>query len=74
MKRKCIILLVLPAVMLTVLSGCASGLPDGFVYVTDVVKTAQLDIRYYGDNNFVGTRIDGYEAPVAILTKEAAKP
>ena len=73
MKRKCIILLVLPAVMLTVLSGCASGLPDGFVYVTDVVKTAQLDIRYYGDNNFVGTRIDGYEAPVAILTKEAAE-
>jgi D-alanyl-D-alanine dipeptidase len=47
-------------------------LPDGFVYVTDVVETAQLDIRYYGDYNFIGTRINGYKAPTAILTEEAA--
>jgi len=47
MKKKYIMLLVLPAAFLIVLSGCASGLPDGFVYVADVVKTAQLDIRYY---------------------------
>ena len=42
------------------------------MYVTDVVETAQLEIRYYGDNNFVGAPVDGYEAPVAILTEEAA--
>jgi len=29
-------------------------------------------MRYYGDYNFVGRRIPGYEAPVAILTEEAA--
>ncbi|MBR1506978.1 MAG: M15 family metallopeptidase [Eubacterium sp.] len=31
-----------------------------------------LEIRYYSTYNFVGDRIDGYEEPVAILTKEAA--
>ena len=62
------------AVILLVLAlaGCGRGLPEGFVYVHEVVETAQLDIRYCGENNFVGTRIDGYERPVAILTEEAA--
>lgn len=48
-------------------------LPDGFVYVTDVIPTAQLEIRYCSEDNFVGTVIDGYEAPKAILTEEAAR-
>ncbi|MFB9328462.1 M15 family metallopeptidase [Paenibacillus aurantiacus] len=47
-------------------------LPAGFVYVDEVIPKAQYDIRYYTDYNFVGARIDGYEAPLAILTKEAA--
>ena len=38
----------------------------------DVIPDAIYDIRYYTDYNFVGTRIDSYEAPVAYLTKEAA--
>ena len=29
-------------------------------------------MRYFSTFNFVGTRIDGYKAPVALLTKEAA--
>ena len=33
---------------------------------------AILEIRYYGTYNFVGTRIDGYEEPTALLTKQAA--
>ena len=45
---------------------------SGFVKLTDVVPDAILEIRYYSTYNFVGTRIDGYEAPVALLTKEAA--
>ena len=31
-----------------------------------------LEIRYYGTYNFVGTRIDGYEEPTALLTRQAA--
>ena len=46
--------------------------PKGFVFVRDIVPDAVLDVRYYGDANFVGTRIDGYEAPQAILSVEAA--
>ena len=43
-----------------------------FVTITDVVPDAVLEIRYYSTYNFVGERIDGYEQPVALLTREAA--
>ena len=43
-----------------------------FVNVTDVVPDVILEIRYYGTYNFVGSRIDGYKAPTALLTKQAA--
>ncbi len=43
-----------------------------FVVITDVVPDVILEIRYFGTYNFVGERIDGYEAPVALLTKRAA--
>ncbi len=43
-----------------------------FVTITDVVPDAILEIRYYGTYNFVGSRIDGYEEPTALLTKQAA--
>ena len=29
-------------------------LPEGFVYVTDVIPTVQLEIRYFSEDNFVG--------------------
>ena len=44
-----------------------------FVLVSEVVPDAILEIRYYSTYNFVGERIDGYEEPVAILTREAAE-
>ncbi len=47
-------------------------LPEGFVLVGEAIPDAILEIRYYTTYNFVGERIDGYEQPVAILTKEAA--
>ncbi len=45
---------------------------SGFVLLTDYVPDAILEIRYYSTYNFVGNRIDGYEEPIALLTKEAA--
>ena len=44
-----------------------------FVVLSDAVPDAILEIRYYSTYNFVGDRIDGYEEPIAMLTKEAAK-
>lgn len=46
---------------------------SGFVLLSDVVPDAILEIRYYSTYNFIGDRIDGYEEPLAILTKEAAE-
>ncbi len=43
-----------------------------FVLLSDAVPDAILEIRYYSTYNFVGRRIDGYEEPLALLTKEAA--
>ncbi len=45
---------------------------SGFVLLSDAVPDAILEIRYYSTYNFVGDRIDGYEEPCAMLTKEAA--
>ena len=44
-----------------------------FVLVSEAVPDAIMEIRYYSTYNFIGERIDGYEQPIALLTKEAAK-
>jgi D-alanyl-D-alanine dipeptidase len=62
-----IVLSLLPGV-----SFAESHMPNGFVDVKELSPSILLDIRYYGPYNFVGGRIDGYNAPKCILTKEAA--
>ncbi|MBT8310204.1 MAG: peptidase M15 [Flavobacteriaceae bacterium] len=47
-------------------------LPDGFVYVKDVIPDIEVELRYAGSNNFVGQPVDGYEANKCIITLEAA--
>ena len=49
-----------------------SGDASDFVLLSEAVPDAILEIRYYSTYNFIGDRIDGYEEPLAILTKEAA--
>jgi D-alanyl-D-alanine dipeptidase len=46
-------------------------LSKNFNYVKDKILTIELDLRYYGEENFVGKTIDGYLAPKAILSLEA---
>mgnify|MGYP002853275358 CR=1 FL=1 len=53
-------------------SSTATGDEQYFVNLTDVVPDAILEIRYFGTYNFVGTRIDGYLQPTALLLREAA--
>ncbi len=79
MKKNVTLLLV---VLTTVLASCGSSKqltrstgpndPSGFVLLSDAVPDAILEIRYYSTYNFVGTRVDGYEEPCALLTREAA--
>ena len=46
---------------------------SGFVSLAEAVPGVILEIRYYSTYNFVGDRIDGYEEPCALLTREAAE-
>ena len=43
-----------------------------FVAVSDEIPDVLQEIRYFSAYNFVGSHIDGYEEPVALMTREAA--
>jgi len=43
-----------------------------FVLAGDFVPDAIQEVRYHSTYNFVGQRIDGYEEPCILLTREAA--
>ncbi|MBR5664974.1 MAG: peptidase M15, partial [Bacteroidales bacterium] len=76
LKNRILILMVIAAMCFAACDKEKTTLPEednsGFVAVTDVVPDAILEIRYYGTYNFVGTRIDGYLQPTALLTRQAA--
>jgi D-alanyl-D-alanine dipeptidase len=55
------------------LATLADPLPAGFVRLADVDPTVRQDIRYAGIENFLHRKVDGYDAPVCILTATAAK-
>ena len=44
-----------------------------FVLLSDMVPGIVQEIRYYSTYNFVGERIDGYEEPCALITRQAAR-
>lgn len=46
---------------------------SGFVLLSDYVPAIIQEIRYFSTYNFVGERVDGYEEPCALLTREAAR-
>ena len=46
---------------------------SGFVSIGEMIPDVLLDIRYYSSFNFIGERIDGYEEPAALITREAAQ-
>jgi zinc D-Ala-D-Ala dipeptidase len=47
-------------------------LAPGFVDAAAVVDGLVVDMRYFGEHNFVGTKVDGYEAPRCLLSQPAA--
>ncbi|WP_052458489.1 M15 family metallopeptidase [Rickettsia asembonensis] len=65
--------LILTSIFMSFLPIYAKSLPKGFVYLKDIDPTIIQNMRYYSDENFVGKKVDGYKAPEAILTIEAAK-
>jgi D-alanyl-D-alanine dipeptidase len=69
MRRFTLIVLLLLAVRPAV----AQDRPGSFVDAATVVPGLVTEMRYFGDNNFVGHAIDGYEKPICLLTKQAAQ-
>jgi D-alanyl-D-alanine dipeptidase len=72
--------LVSVLVALAALIGCAPTTPPPIVRapvwlvsLTSLAPTIPLDIRYARSDNFVGEELPGYEAPVCLLTKAAAR-
>ena len=45
---------------------------SGVVNLSDVVRDAIIEARYFATYNFVGARVDGYLEPVVLYTREAA--
>jgi zinc D-Ala-D-Ala dipeptidase len=64
------------AVILSLAAACAhvdpAARPDAFVDARAAIPDLAVDMRYAGRENFVGRPIDGYVAPVCLLTRPAA--
>jgi len=65
---------IMPFLMLSISLGIFSQkLPKGFVYLSDVDISIQKELRYLGNNNFIGKPIDGYITDCIIVSKPTAK-
>jgi len=73
MKRIFIIFILFFSFLQTNVFAQVSYDESDFAPVYTVIDDAAYDIRYYSSNNFTGKRINGYNAPVAYMTKEALK-
>lgn len=47
-------------------------LPNGFVYIDEIIPNITVELRYAGENNFIGSPIDGYETEKCIISTDAA--
>lgn len=65
------LLLLLIVVFFSSISS-ATEIPDAFVEVREVIPDLVMDIRYFGNHNFVGAKVRGYEAAKCYLTRQAA--
>lgn len=45
--------------------------PSDFAVMNEVLPYALFEIRYFEENNFVGSPVDGYKEPLCFLTKKA---
>ena len=73
------------SVAMVVLAACASAPPPmrvdaattpdaaGMLDIRSLVPDIDLELRYAGSDNFVGARVDGYEAPRCYLLAPAAR-
>ncbi len=44
-----------------------------FVYIHERIPDIVLDVRYFSEDNFMGTRVDGYHKAVILVSEQAAQ-
>ena len=78
-------MLVVAAITVAFVAGCIAWgiaspslypptcLPSGFVDASADIPALVLDMRYYSNHNFMGRRVQGYNAPMCVLTAAAAQ-
>ncbi|MEA5040108.1 MAG: M15 family metallopeptidase [Clostridiaceae bacterium] len=49
-----------------------AGLPEGFVYIDELIPDCIIDAKYAGTENFMGHPAVGYEQPLVVMSREAA--
>lgn len=49
-----------------------ASMQEDFVFLTDIAPNIVENSRYFSEDNFVGRKIDGYNSPKIICTKQAA--
>lgn len=73
MKLKLFLLLLISFFGLTSCASREDSLPEGFVYVQREIPGLILDLRYFGNHNFTGKPVAGYQKPVLIMSQSATK-
>jgi len=71
--RSLSLLTILVLALVLPLAAAGDGPKNRFVDVGQHIPSIVIDMRYFGPHNFVGERIDGYNAPKCLLTREAAE-
>jgi len=71
-NRKRFFLFSIAAFLASAAVHAAERHPASFVDAATLVPGLVVDMRYAGEHNFVGRRVDGYEQAVCLLTRPAA--
>ncbi len=71
MRMRAAALLVLGSILASA-SVDARSASETFVDVSREIEGLIVEMRYFGSDNFTGRPVAGYEAPVCLLTREAA--
>jgi zinc D-Ala-D-Ala dipeptidase len=72
-RKRFFLVLFVFSLLFPSVSSSAQSLPDGFVYLSDVISGVKLEMRYCTDNNFTGRKVDGYLDCRCIISKPAAE-
>ena len=49
-----------------------AGLPDGFVYIDELIEDCIIDAKYAGTDNFMGRPAAGYEQSLVVMSRQLA--